>query len=191
MPRSAGSPRSSPRTPDPRRTPPATAPSPGTSPTERSYRSLYDAGTGFFRGRDADGEFAPGFDPRAWGGDNVETNAWGMSVGAVHDGHGLAALHGGPGGLGRHLDALFAEPETAEERFGGAYGAVIHEQREARALRSGMCAISNQPAHHIPFMYAFSDRPWRAGRSCTTWPDACSPGRTSARGSPATRTTAR
>jgi len=24
-----------------------------------------------------------------------------------------------------------------------------------------MCAISNQPAHHIPFMYAFSDRPWR------------------------------
>ncbi|MEU4014495.1 glycoside hydrolase domain-containing protein [Microbacterium sp. NPDC028030] len=127
-----------------------------------SYRSLFDAGTGFFRGRDAHGEFAPGFDPRTWGGDNVETNAWGMSVGAVHDGHGLAALHGGPGGLGRHLDALFAEPETAEERFGGAYGTVIHEQREARALRSGMCAISNQPAHHIPFMYAFSDRPWRS-----------------------------
>ncbi|MDF2508289.1 MAG: alpha,2-mannosidase, partial [Microbacterium sp.] len=105
---------------------------------------------------------AAGFDPRTWGGDNVETNAWGMSVGAVHDGAGLAALHGGPAGLGRHLDALFAEPETADERFGGAYGTVIHEQREARALRSGMCAISNQPAHHIPFMYAFSDRPWES-----------------------------
>ncbi|WP_091227815.1 GH92 family glycosyl hydrolase [Microbacterium sp. 3J1] len=129
----------------------------------RSYRALFDAETGFLRGRDAAGDFASDFDPRTWGGDNVETNAWGMSVGAVHDGAGLAALHGGLGAFGRHLDALFAEPETAEERFGGAYGTVIHEQREARALRSGMCAISNQPAHHIPFMYAFSDRPWRAG----------------------------
>lgn len=128
-----------------------------------SYRSLFDADSGFFRGRDTRGSFTPDFDPRVWGGDNVETNGWGMSVGAVHDGDGLAALHGGPEALGRHLDALFAEPETADERFGGAYGTVIHEQREARALRSGMCAISNQPAHHIPSMYAFTDRPWQAG----------------------------
>ncbi|WP_262001770.1 GH92 family glycosyl hydrolase [Microbacterium sp. Mcb102] len=129
----------------------------------RSYRTLFDEDTGFFRGRDDQEAFsASGFDPRSWGGDNVETNAWGMSVGAVHDGAGLADLYGGPAGLGRHLDALFAEPETADERFGGAYGTVIHEQREARALRSGMCAISNQPAHHIPFMYAFSDRPWQS-----------------------------
>ncbi len=126
-----------------------------------SYRTLFDPQSGFLRGKDAEGSFAPDFDPRTWGGDNVETNGWGMSVGAVHDGAGLASLHGGRGAFGRHLDALFAEPETADERFGGAYGTVIHEQREARALRSGMCAISNQPAHHIPFMYAFSDRPWR------------------------------
>lgn len=128
----------------------------------RAARALFDPASGFFRGRTADGSFAPDFDPRVWGGDNVETNAWGMSVGTVHDGRGLAALHGGPAGLGRHLDALFAEPETADERFGGAYGTVIHEQREARAQRSGMCALSNQPAHHLPFMYAFTDRPWHS-----------------------------
>ncbi len=81
----------------------------------------------------------------------------------MHDGAGLAALYGGPAGLGAHLDRLFAEPETADDAFGGAYGTVIHEQREARALRSGMCAISNQPAHHIPWMYVHSDRPWQAG----------------------------
>ena len=129
-----------------------------------SYRALFDAETRFFRGRDDRGSFSSEpFDPRTWGGDNVETNAWGMSVGAVHDGDGLADLYGGRAGLRRHLDALFAEPETADERFGGAYGTVIHEQREARALRSGMCAISNQPAHHIPYMYGFTDQPWRAG----------------------------
>lgn len=130
----------------------------------RSYRVLFDAEQGFFQGRSADGSFADeSFDPRVWGGDNVETNAWGMSVTAVHDGPGLAALYGGPAGLRAHLDRLFAEPETADEQFCGAYGAVIHEQREARALRSGMCAISNQPAHHIPWMHVFGDEPWRAG----------------------------
>ncbi|MFB9660279.1 glycoside hydrolase domain-containing protein [Glycomyces mayteni] len=130
----------------------------------RSYRVLFDPEHGFFRGRGVDGAFADGpFDPRVWGGDNVETNAWGMSVTAVHDGPGLAALYGGPAGLRAHLDRLFAEPETAHEAFGGAYGAVIHEQREARAQRSGMCALSNQPAHHIPWMHVFGDAPWRAG----------------------------
>ncbi|MEU6861194.1 glycoside hydrolase domain-containing protein [Glycomyces sp. NPDC046736] len=130
----------------------------------RSYRVLFDAEAGFFRGRGDDGEFAAEpFDPRVWGGDNVETNAWGMSVSAVHDGPGLAESYGGPAGLRTHLDRLFAEPETADEAFGGTYGTVIHEQREARAQRSGMCAISNQPAHHIPWMHVFGDEPWRAG----------------------------
>jgi len=129
-----------------------------------SYRVLFDAESGFFRGQDRHGSFGAGaFDPRVWGGDYVETNAWGMSVSPVHDGAGLAALHGGPAGLGAHLDRLFLEPETADDAFGGAYGTVIHEQREARALRSGMCAISNQPAHHIPWMHVHGDRPWQAG----------------------------
>ena len=129
-----------------------------------AYRSMFDPRHGFFRGRLADGSFPDeDFDPRMWGGDNVETNAWGMSVTAVHDGAGLAELYGGPVGLRHHLDALFGRPEMADPRFAGTYEMVIHEQREARALRSGQCAISNQPAHHIPYMYAFTDQPWRAG----------------------------
>lgn len=129
-----------------------------------AYRDLFDPDSGFFRGRLPDGSLpSEPFDPRIWGGDNVETNAWGMSVAAPHDGAGLAALYGGPAGLRRHLDILFAEPETGDERYSGAYGTVIHEQREARAQRSGQCAISNQPAHHIPYMYVFSDQPSRAG----------------------------
>lgn len=129
-----------------------------------AYRQLFDPTVGFFRGRDADGRTAGGrFDPRVWGGDYVETNAWGMSVSAVHDPVGLAELYGGPAALRAHLDRLFTEPETAGAAYAGSYHRVIHEQREARALRSGMCAISNQPAHHIPYMYTATDEPWRAG----------------------------
>lgn len=129
----------------------------------RSYRTLFDPDQGFFRGRNADGRFTDTFDPRDWGGDNVETNSWGMSVSPVHDGDGLADLYGGRTGLRTHLDRLFAEPETGDAAFAGSYGVVIHEQREARAQRSGMCALSNQPAHHIPWMHVHGDSPWRAG----------------------------
>ena len=127
-----------------------------------AYRSLFDPATGFFRGRERDGRLvAERFDPREWGGDYTETNAWGMSASAVHDGAGLVELHGGRAGLRAHLDRLFAEPETATHP--GAYGDVIHEQREARAVRAGMCALSNQPAHQLPFMHVHGDEPWRAG----------------------------
>lgn len=125
------------------------------------YRQLFDPGTGFFRGRDRGGSLAADFDPAVWGGDYVETNAWGMSASAVHDGAGLAALHGGPAALREHLDRLFAEPETIVAPYHA--GLIVHEQLEARALRSGMCALSNQPAHQLPFMYLHTDRPWRAG----------------------------
>ena len=107
-----------------------------------------------------DRRVAADFDPRVWGGDYVETNAWGMSVSAVHDGTGLAALFGGPTALREHLDRLFAEPETIVAPYHP--GLVVHEQLEARAQRTGMCALSNQPAHHIPFMYLHTDQPWRA-----------------------------
>ncbi|MFT4225040.1 glycoside hydrolase domain-containing protein [Micropruina sp.] len=125
-----------------------------------SYRQLFDPETGFFRGRSAAGRDAAGFDPAVWGGDYVETNAWGMSASAVHDGAGLAELFGGPAALREHLDRLFAEPETIVAPYHPDQ--VVHEQVEARAQRSGMCALSNQPAHHLPFMYLHTDQPWRA-----------------------------
>jgi hypothetical protein len=138
--------------------------SPGFNPTWRlgldspARRPVFDPPTGATR---SDPTRPRRFDPNQWGGDYTETNAWGMSVSAVHDGPGLARLFGGPAGLRRHLDRLFATPELARDP--GGYGRIIHEQREARAVRAGMCAISNQPAHHIPHMYTASDQPWRAG----------------------------
>ncbi|MFT3887202.1 MAG: glycoside hydrolase family 92 protein [Arachnia sp.] len=127
------------------------------------YDRLLDADSLFFRPRDAAGGFADeAFDPRIWGGGHTETNAWGSRFLVHHDGAGLAQLFGGPSALGEALDDLFAEPETARPEFSGSYGFVIHEMSEARDLRLGMCGLSNQPAHHVPWMYAFSDRPWRA-----------------------------
>lgn len=127
-----------------------------------NYLRLFEPVAGFFRGRDDAGRFPEpldAFDPRAWGGDYTETNACGMSFSAPHDGNGLAFLYGGPEGLEAALDGYFAAPETA--RFPGAYGAVIHEMVEARNIRMGMFGLSNQPAHHIAYMYAFTGSPYK------------------------------
>lgn len=126
-----------------------------------NHAHVFDPSTGFYRGRNSDGAFEPSsdFDSSEWGGDYTETNAWGMRFTAPHDGVGLAHLHGGNAALGGHLDEFFATPERATPDRSGSYGFVIHEMTEARNVRMGMFGPSNQPAHHIPFMYAFSDRP--------------------------------
>jgi predicted alpha-1,2-mannosidase len=125
------------------------------------YRAVFHRELGFFVGRDADGRWrADGadYDPAVWGFDYTETNGWGTAFTVPHDGRGLAELHGGERRLGEALDRFFATPETGEARNAGSYGFAIHEMAEARDVRMGMLGLSNQPAHHIPFMYMFAGR---------------------------------
>ncbi|MFT3716349.1 MAG: GH92 family glycosyl hydrolase [Gordonia sp. (in: high G+C Gram-positive bacteria)] len=124
------------------------------------YAVVFDPETGFFRGRRPDGAWRPGaFDPRNWGGDYTETNAYGTRFTVPHDGQGLAELYGGRDVLEARLDEFMGIQETARYEFKGGYANVIHEMTEARDARMGMLALSNQPAHHIPFMYAYASRP--------------------------------
>ncbi|MCD9026959.1 GH92 family glycosyl hydrolase [Luteimonas sp. BDR2-5] len=131
------------------------------------YVHLFDPAVGFFQGRDSDGGWrldAAGFDPRVWGHDYTEANAWTFAFTAAHDGQGLANLYGGRDALAAKLDAFFATPETADPAFAGSYGGVIHEMTEARDVRMGMYAHSNQPAHHIPWLYLHAGQPWKTQR---------------------------
>lgn len=127
-----------------------------------SYANVFDARTTFFVGRDPQGRFRldpERYDPRVWGYDYTETNGWGTAFTAPHDGAGLAALHGGRAALARKLEQFFATPEAGDRAVSGSYPGVIHEMLEARNLRAGQWAPSNQPAHHIPFMALFAGRP--------------------------------
>ncbi|WP_133581380.1 GH92 family glycosyl hydrolase [Aureibacillus halotolerans] len=123
------------------------------------YVHLYDKASGFYRGRSTNGDFPESFDPRSWGGDFTETNAWNMAFHVPHDGQGLANLYGGRKALAKKLDEFFEEPETA--KFPGHYGGVIHEMTEARDVRMGMYGHSNQPSHHIVYMYLYAGQPWK------------------------------
>ncbi|CAI9399963.1 hypothetical protein AESSP_00297 [Aestuariimicrobium sp. T2.26MG-19.2B] len=121
------------------------------------WRTLFDDRTGFLQGRRPDGSWRwepADYDPERWGDDYTETNGWGMAFSVPHDGAGLASALGGEARLAAKLDQALATVETASEATAGSYPATMHERVEARALRLGMIAMSNQPAHHSPFMYA-------------------------------------
>lgn len=130
----------------------------------RDYPRLFDRRVGFFQGKDASGDWRlpPGkFDPRVWGHDYTETNGWTFAFTAPQDTRGLANLYGGRAGLAKKLDRYFSTPETGEKRFAGSYKDVIHEMREARDVRMGMYGHSNQPSHHIPYLYDAAGQPWK------------------------------
>ncbi|MER6569895.1 GH92 family glycosyl hydrolase [Streptomyces sp. NPDC001093] len=132
----------------------------------RDYVNLFDpkAAGGFFQGRDAKGDWradSSTYDPRVWGYDYTETNGWGYAFSVPQDSRGLANLYGGRQGLAEKLDAFFSTPETASPDHVGSYGGVIHEMTEARDVRMGMLGQSNQPAHHIPYMYDAAGEPWK------------------------------
>ncbi|GAA4253015.1 GH92 family glycosyl hydrolase [Dactylosporangium darangshiense] len=122
----------------------------------RNYVNLFDPNTKLFQGRGANGNFLNG-NPLDWGGVYTETDGWNFAFTAQQDGQGLANLYGGRQGLQQKLDEFFATPENADHP--GGYGGTIHEMLEARAVRMGQLGMSNQPSHHIPYMYDYAGAP--------------------------------
>lgn len=118
----------------------------------------------WFRGKNVNGDWSYSdetFNPLFWGDDYTETNAFNMSVSVPQDGQGLANLYGGRAALGEKIDTIFEN----NGHYAG-YGAVdsvggIHEQKEAREIKLGQYGHSNQPSHHIPYMYNYAGQPWK------------------------------
>lgn len=117
----------------------------------KNYKNIFDAESGFMRGRDANGEFRCGFDPIAWGRDYCEGSPWQNSFAVCHDVEGLAELYGGKEEFLNKLNELVNTPPTFEV---GGYGFEIHEMSEMAAADFGQLAISNQPSFHIPYLFA-------------------------------------
>jgi predicted alpha-1,2-mannosidase len=129
----------------------------------RHYVNAFDQNVGFFQGRNTDyawRHLPANYDPETWGGDYVETNGWNSAFSVPHDGQGLANLYGGRDALADKLDEFFSTTETGQLR--GGYSKIIHEMTEARDVRMGQYGHSNQPSHHIIYMYAYAGTPWKA-----------------------------
>ena len=56
------------------------------------------------------------------------------------------------------LDTIFTLPPAFDESY---YGGIIHEIREMQVANMGQYAHGNQPAQHIPYLYAYAGQPWK------------------------------
>ena len=108
------------------------------------------------RGRATDGRWREPFDPmKATSplnnpGDYTEANAFQYTLTpGLHDPDGLVALLGGPHGAGDWIDQFFETSGPAGDKYLGQEGVL------------GQYAQGNEPSHHIAYLYAWTDRPWR------------------------------
>ena len=121
-----------------------------------NYRNVFDAETGFMRGKRADGTFNTPFVPHCWGEDYCEGSAWQNSFAVYHDFAGLMALYGGEAPFLEKITELFnTKPRFRVE----VHKSEIHEMSEMAAVDFGQCAVSNQPSFHLPYLFTYAGRP--------------------------------
>ena len=126
----------------------------------RFYVNMYNPSQRFMMGKTPDGAWSSsgGYNPASWWGDYSETNGWTMVFAPVYDGSGLKWLFGGEKQLRRKLEDYFSDSLSAMQKVESGS---IHEMVEAREVRMGQYSHSNQPAHAIPYLFAYTDAPYR------------------------------
>ncbi|TRX60155.1 glycoside hydrolase family 92 protein [Fulvivirga sp. M361] len=119
----------------------------------KSYVNVFDPATGFMRGKAANGEWQPGFDPKfaSYGkSDFIEGNSWQYSWFVPHDIPGLIKLMGGKKAFTQKLDDLFNEVDEVVE------GAPV----DITGL-IGQYAHGNEPSHHVAYLYNYGGQAWK------------------------------
>ena len=100
---------------------------------------------------------ADNYNPYDWSQGYIETNGWGTAFSVTQDANGLARLYGGKEGLAAKLEELL----NASNRWEQGSLDWQHEMYEAREVRMGQYQHSNQPSHHILYMFTYADQPYR------------------------------
>jgi predicted alpha-1,2-mannosidase len=120
----------------------------------QNWKNVYDASIGFMRPRLTDGSFKTAFDVLKTDGQGfIEGNAWNYSLYVPQDPAALIEAMGGRKKFTSHLDSLFTMhlpdeffAETEDITRDGIIGNYIH---------------GNEPAHHVAYLYDWTDAPWK------------------------------
>jgi predicted alpha-1,2-mannosidase len=121
-----------------------------------NWRHVYDAEVKFFRGKNEDGSWLTPFHPFTWGSPYVEGSAWQHRWDAPQNLRGLIESIGGQTEAAKALQDMLSTPPIFHV---GVYGVEIHEMSEMAAVPFGQYAHSNQPVHHLLYLFAHVGRP--------------------------------
>ncbi len=119
-----------------------------------AYSLLYDASTGYFRGRTATGDFCvEPFNPCHHTSDFTEGTAWQYLWMVPHDVNGLVDLLGGDERFEQRLDSLFLASSDLGENANPDITGLI-----------GQYSQGNEPSHHVAYLYNYVGKPWKTAQ---------------------------
>ncbi|QXU43721.1 GH92 family glycosyl hydrolase [Pedobacter sp. D749] len=119
-----------------------------------NWKNNYDSASGFMRPKLADGTFKKQFDPKDTEGQGfIEGNSWNYSFFVPQDPASLIEMMGGKKKFAMRLDTLFTM-HLPDEFF-------AHTEDITREGIIGGYVHGNEPAHHIAYLYNWTDQPWK------------------------------
>ncbi|MBO9675672.1 MAG: GH92 family glycosyl hydrolase [Sphingobacteriaceae bacterium] len=119
-----------------------------------NWKNNYDSASGFMRPKLADGTFKKSFDPKDTEGQGfIEGNSWNYSFFVPQDPSSLIEMMGGKKKFALRLDTLFTM-HLPDEFF-------AHTEDITREGIIGGYVHGNEPAHHIVYLYNWTDQPWK------------------------------
>lgn len=119
-----------------------------------NWKNNYDSASGFMRPKLADGSFKKQFDPKDTEGQGfIEGNSWNYSFFVPQDPASLIEMMGGKKNFATRLDTLFTM-HLPDEFF-------AHTEDITREGIIGGYVHGNEPAHHIAYLYNWTDQPWK------------------------------
>jgi len=123
-----------------------------------NYKNLWNKDKNMFLPKDSKGEWIP-IDPKFDGGMGGrdyydENNGWTYKWQVQHDIDGLIGLSGGKKSFEEGLDQLYREGlGRSKYEFWGKFP-------DATGL-VGQYSMGNEPSFHIPYLYNYTDAPWK------------------------------
>jgi len=132
-----------------------------------NYKNVFDHKDKFMKGRYSDGSWEKNFSPIKWGGwaepnggPYTEGNSWHYTFAVPFDPMGLIELIGGEDKFIEKIDQLLdSENNEFDNEY---YGMNVHEMLEMVACNMGQYQHSNQPVHHLLYLYNYAGTPWKA-----------------------------
>ena len=120
----------------------------------QNFNNVYDPEIGYMRPKLSDGNWRKEFDPiNTHGQGFIEGNAWNYGLYVPHDIDNMIDMMGGKDNFSAHLDRIFTT-EIDEE----------HISQNEDITRDGIIGNyvhGNEPGHHIPYLYNWTNDPWK------------------------------
>ena len=116
------------------------------------YNNVYDPKIGYMRPKLSDGSFRKDFDPMNTHGQGfIEGNAWNYGLYVPQNVNKMVDMMGGKERFSQHLDSLFTM--EIDEKY------IAKHEDITRDGIIGNYVHGNEPGHHIPYLYNWTDKP--------------------------------